>query len=872
MITMFPVLFAAALTPSARMSAARSDQAPRIDGHLDEPAWAAAPPSRDFVQRFPLEGEPPSEATTVRVLYDAHAIYIGIACDQRNTPRLDRLTRRDRIAAGDKLNRREGSLDSDQVVVTISSRRDRSSAFRFGVNSAGTLSDGLYYDDVAYDPSWDENWEAITANTATGWSVELRIPLRVLRFEAAPAQSWGFNVQRTIAHRQEVDEWANIPRQAGGYVSLLGTLEGLVDLAPPRADLELRPFVVGKIGRQDASFGPLLGATGPASWAKGWNYGGDKSFGVGASIGADARWHLTRDLTLDATFNPDFGQVEVDQLVLNLTTIETFFPEKRPFFLEGFDIFATPLSVLYTRRIGHVPATPAVGSGETLRAGVGASALPGALKLVGRLTDRTSVGLLSTVSARNTVPVSNALGNDELRLADPTTLFNVLRLRRAVGDKGGYLGLIGTATNRFEAPALYPTVNGEVACPGRTVARASASERCFRDAYVGGVDGRWRSASGDYYVSGQSVASTVAGGQPSTLRDGTNFGPGATGTGMDLTLGKDGGRRWLWSVEGTLLSRKLELNDVGYLGRANQALVEVDINRRTKEPWGPTLETASKIELRHGRNLDGLVLRDIYQVNSTVLLRNYWTVFLELQYRARYFDDREVGDGTALERAGLFGVEGSVRSDPRRNVAGRVFFMVQRLSDGWYGDLDGSLVVRPSSRVELELLPDLIYSRGEPRFMEAQGPTSGATQASTRLLFGRLEAGHIGVTGRMTYTFTPRLSLQTYAQLFLAAGRYSELSEFDRAAGTTPVVYLRDLSSSAETPTKQRDFQRAALNATLLLRWEYRLGSVLYLVYTRSQVPQVELMQGERPRIDLTLLPRAPAADVLLLKLSYWFG
>lgn len=798
----------------------------------------------------------------MRVLYDASALYIGIECDQRRTPRLDRLTRRDRTTSGDKLNRREGSLDSDQVVVTISSRRDGSSAFRFGVSSAGTLSDGLYYNDVSYDASWDENWEAVTANTPTGWSVELRIPLRVLRFEAAPLQSWGFNVQRTIAHRQEVDEWANIPRTAGGYVSRLGTLEGLADLEPPRADLELRPFTVGKVGRQDASFGPLLGATGPLSWARGTTDAAGDSFGFGTSFGVDARWHMTRDLTLDAALNPDFAQVEADQLVLNLTTIETFYPEKRPFFLEGFDIFATPFSVLYTRRIGHVPDAPALTEGDLLRAGVGASAIPGALKVVGRLTDRTSVGLLSAISARNTVPVLTGAGSEAERLADPTTLFNVLRTRRAIGGRGGYLGLIGAATNRIESPGLYPTADGAPSCPGLTSPRMSG--RCFRDAYVGGVDGRWRSGSGDFVVGGQSVVSAIAGGPPALLRDGTILGPGALGSGTNLTVAKDGGKHWVWAFEGALLTRKLELNDAGFLGRANQASGGLDVTYRTKEAWGPTLETATKLELRHARNLGGLVLRDFYQVNTTVLLRNSWTLFTELHYRAPYFDDREVGDGTALERAGLFGWEWSVRGDPRGRFAGQLFGTLQRLSNGWRADLEGGVIVRPAARVDLELIPDLAFSRGEPRFVEAED--------AGRLLFGRLEAGQVGVTARTTYTFTPRLTLQGYAQLFLAAGRYGDFSTYMRAASSTPTIRLDDLSPMGGAPSDQHDFQRAALNATVVLRWEYRLGSVLYVVYTRSQVPQVELMQGERPRLDLTLLPRAPAADVLLVKLSYRLG
>jgi hypothetical protein len=863
MVAIWVLLATVALNPTARMTAARASVAPRIDGHLDDSVWQEAPPSHEFVQRIPVEGNAPSEPTTVRVLYDAHAIYIGIDCEQTKTARIDRLTRRDRAGASDKLNRRVSASDSDQIVVTIGSRLDNSSAFRFGVNSAGTLSDGLYYDDVAFDASWDENWEAVTSSTARGWSVEMRIPLRVLRFEALARQEWGFNVQRSIAQRQEVDEWADIPLNTGGYVSRLGRLEGLVDLEPPRSDFELRPFVVGRLGRQDTTFGPLLGATGPANFAHGWTSDASHFAGVGASVGADARWHITRDLTLDATLNPDFAQVEADRLVLNLTTIETFYPEKRPFFLEGADIFATPLQVLYTRRMGHVPASYDLPLGETALTGTGPSAIPAAMKVVGRLTERTSVGLLSVVTAENAIPSRASQGSELRRLVDPTTLFNVLRVRQALGYRGAYVGLIGSATKRMESTQLYPTAaDGTFLCPGAV--KPEANSRCFRDAYVSGVDGRWRSASGNYAVSGQSLVSFLSHGRTIALPDGTSLAPNALGSGTDFKVAKDGGQHWIWEARSTLFSRKLELNDAGYLGRPNLASGSLDLAYRTRQPWGPTLETASKLELRHARNLSGLVLQDIYQLNTTILLRNAWTLFTEVQYHANRFDDREVGDGTALERAGLVGWEGSVRSDPRGVLSGQVFGVAQRLTNGWRFGFDANMLVRPTSRTDLELLPSFDYTKGESRFMEVHG--------EDQLLFGRLEAGQVGGTLRLTQTFAPRLTLQAYAQLFLAAGRYSDPTTYMRPTDSRPVVRLEDLSSTTQGPKDQHDFQRAALNASIVLRWEYQLGSVLYLVYTRSQVPQLDLLPGERPRLDLSLLPRAPAADVLLIKATYWFG
>jgi hypothetical protein len=259
-----------------------------------------------------------------------------------------------------------------------------------------------------------------------------------------------------------------------------------------------------------------------------------------------------------------------------------------------------------------------------------------------------------------------------------------------------------------------------------------------------------------------------------------------------------------------------------------------------------------------------VILFNFGQLTTRWLLRNQWRFSSLVQYRLPSFEDREVGDGTAIEHAGMFGYELTVSGDPRRVVSGELSGKVYRRTNGSWAELAGGIAARGLGRLELELLPSLSYTQGEPRFIEEQGAGS--------LLFGRLDAAQVGATLRLTWAFTPRLTLQGYSQLFLARGRYSDLSTFNRPAGTRPAIRLTDLVGTHAVPAQRPDFERAGLNASLLLRWEYRLGSTLYLVYTRSQAPDVILQPDERPTLDLRALPRAPAADVLLLKLTVWWG
>jgi hypothetical protein len=810
----------------------RVERAPVIDGRLDDEVWALAKPSSRFTQKFPDEAAEPSERTTVRVLYDDDAIYVGVDCEQLRSPIVARLTRRDR------------EIESDRIEIAIDSRGDGRTAIELGVNAAGTLSDSLLFDDTEESDEWDDVWEAKVARTDRGWSAEYRVPIRILRFRAKSELELGFQVRRYITARQEVDELSYIPRRSAGEVSHFGRLKGLRGLRPKNA-VELRPFALGRIRRRDPVEEQVAAGT-----------------DFGASAGLDLKWHPTSGLTLDVALNPDFAQVEADKVVLNLTTFETFHPEKRPFFLEGRGTFSTPLQVFYSRRIGRAPLDPALRVDPVFgerRVDVPAPApIWGASKLTGRIGDHWEIGTLSAVTGPSRVDVDLASGARVRRTIDPASSYQVLRVKRELADNA-HVGTMFTSVTRAEQAGDLPALaDGRRLCASGAV--VDAGRRCTNDAYTAGVDGRWRSAGGDYALGSQVLVTATREGPDRQLRDGTTLRSGDLGPAAHVYAAREGGSPLIADVEYKVLSKKTDYNDLGFLERQNLHSVEANLEYRSLEPWWRTLETHSRLELVERDSLRGLNLARYVQLNTQWKLDNFWTVFVEGHHRFAHFDDREVGDGTALERAGLWGVELGVDSDPRAVVSFKTFTQTQFMTNGFRFAGEGTLTLRPVSQLELELAPELLYAAGEPRFVER-------STAPGRIVFGELLAKSASATLRATYTFSPALSLQTYGQLFLASRHYSDFSE-----GSGGEIRLRDLSRIPFAPSTNPDTQDAALNVNVVLRWEYTLGSTIYLVYTRSQAPRIRLGDAEIADWALTGLSRAPAADVFLLKLSYWYG
>ncbi len=805
--------------PPASLAAVRTRASIVVDGRLDEAAWALARVTDAFTQQYPAEGALPAERTELRVLYDDRALYIGIVCFQKTAPVLARLTRRDRVVAGDR------------VTVDISSRADRLSAFHFGVNAAGVLDDGIYFDDTNFSADWDENWEGSTSVGPAGWSAEIRIPFRILRFDSAPVQRWGFEVQRYTESRHEVDLWAFRPRASAGMVSTFGTLEGLEGIRPSRP-FELRFGALLKLRHRDAQV--LAGTLGGSDdW--GW------------SLEINGKGHPTQGTTLDLTIDPDFGQVEADQVILNLSTFEVQYPEKRPFFLEGVDTFSTPRSILYTRRIGAQPADPTLAPGETLVDHVDPSRIWAAAKLVGAAGTSTNVGVLTALTGENTAEVAEPMPVTARvsRVTDPLTLWNAFRVRRLWGQ-GGDVGLLATAVNRFER---------------------GGTPRLKNDAYVAAADGHWHSPAANYLVTGQLVAAMLAEGPARSQVDGIATVPGHLSVGGTLTAAKQGGEHWLASTSQSVSGRELDYTDLGYLDRKNDYYGYADLTYRTVAPWWKTTDTSVTAAISHRQTLDGIALGDNVRLTAGGTLTNFWATSVSVYYHSAYFDDRETGDGVALERAALLGAEWWVGTDSRRLFSGSAWVQAQNIADGVQYQGNASIVVRPIARLELEFDPTALFTSGEPRFIDKD--------ATGVYHFGKLRATNAGITVRSTIGLLPTLTFQLYGQLFLATKHFSSPSF--APADTKPrselhLAQLAPLDPTMPTPA-DADTQQTVLNVNAVLRWEYRLGSVIFLVYTRSQSPTIPLTAPATPRLELDpLRGNHGSTDVIMLKASYWWG
>ncbi|HSO39573.1 MAG TPA: DUF5916 domain-containing protein [Labilithrix sp.] len=826
----------------------RTPRPPRIDGDLSDPVWALAAATTAFTQKFPVERAAPSERTTLRVLYDDDAIYIAFDVEQRTVPVVARMARRDR------------EIESDSVSIDIDSRALGKTAFEFTVTAAGVLLDGIRSNDMQdgdrYSSGWDETWDARTRIRSGGWSAELRIPLRVLRFASSSVQTWGFQARRYTSMRQETDEWSHVPRNVASEVSLYGHLEDI--RVRPRADLELRPFVLGRLRRFDRTDVTL-----------------ESGVKLGASAGLDLRWHLTPDLTLDGTMNPDFTQVEGDELFLNLSNFESFFPEKRPFFVEGAEIFESPaplffarsFQLLYTRRIGRRPGPPALRPSpafdDRLVALPEPSTILGATKLVGRLAHGWSVGAMSALTTANSVEVQEPGGVRRDRLVDPTTSYQVVRVKHDFEGGKAHVGFLGTGVVRAEKAGEYPTYAPGGGSPLRAICpggeELAPGSRCTHDAYVGSIDGLWRSADGEILLSGQAIGSVIKHGPPRTLRDGTVIADGDAGYGAQLIATREGGSGLAWNAQYQHASRKLDFNDLGYMERQNQHFYYGNFEYRTFEPLGPTLETKTWIEVAGRYDLDLVKVSRRWLTDTYVRYKNFWSSYLEINFEEPKFDDREIGNGLHFERPGRPGIVLQADTDKRKDVFFGASVFAQKIPDGENIEARLRALVRAHPQLELELTPSVSHTSGETRFA-----TFGAT--NREMIFGDLSASSFATTARLNFTITPRLALQTFGQVFLASGHYDAFRSFVSAADeTSGKIRLKNLAPTA-APATNPDFLDVSLNVNVVLRWEYSLGSVVYLVFNRSQTPANPLVLDQPAALSLGPLGRAPAVDTVLLK------
>jgi hypothetical protein len=837
--------------------ATRTPQAPAIDGNLSDPVWAQAVPITDFTQQYPDEGEKPSQKTEVRILYDDRAIYFGIRCfDTDPATIVAKLTRRDRDSF------------SDNIWLDIDTRGDHRSAWHFEVSAAGVQRDGIRTGDdpdSAIDWDWDATWDSAVRRDSQGWTAEIAIPLAQLRYEATHTPAWRMEIRRFIARRSEMDQWIFIPRLESSEMLKYGPVTGLSDL-PSLHALQIMPFVVGR-ARERSSPAVLQLPQGLDSKA---------------SAGLDARYGITPNLTLSATLLPDFGQVEADQVKLNLTTFELSYPEKRPFFLEGADLFKmfnafgvpTPAQLIYSRRIGA--ATDLfLPSGVVLMdspAATGAR-IWGAGKLAGRVGRNVNVAVLEAVTAAESATIKRPDGTQDATGVAPTTNFLVGRLRSALSDTltGG---AIFTSVLRREPVASLGVDN---LCPDGKA--RSQDGRCLHNATAAELDLKYTTADGAWLAYGSLFGSLISGGPPRTQRDGTTIGSGDAGAGWVAQVAKAAGH-WTANLQHIAYGPHLELNDAGFVRQQNVARIIFETGWREFDR-GPTRRIYASILLSGSNSFDGVPNDRVIDLQIQTDWKNVWYTELHLKRFPGIFDNRETTDGARTQRADGWGTDWIWRTDRTRPLYSELTGSVRTTWQGYSLSISESAVFRPARGFEIALAPTLDRVTGDPRWVKSstncQPRSSLNPDGSKTYCFGLQDAVAPSVTLRTILTFTPTLTLQTYAQLFLSSVLYGQLFETTKF-GPKPNIYLSDLGPSLGNPS---DFDKrdSVLNLNVVFRWEYLAGSFLYLVYTRTQAgglaPPQYNADGQPirpPVLDVGALGRGPIENVFLLKLSYYFA
>jgi hypothetical protein len=849
--------------------AARLDGGIHLDGILDEPAWAGATPITRLTQRDPDEGALPTEQTEIRLLLDGDAFYVGARLADREPSRVRAL-----------LTRRDANSESDRFTVELDSRFDRLTAFVFEVNPRGVRRDGVLEPGGTVDYSPDPVWEAGVRQDGSGWSAEIRIPLSQLRFNPG-GDTWGAQFIRFIQRRGEEDVWSFVPKTEHASVSRFGRLTGLADL-PASRHVELSPYVTGRGEYTHPGLGDPF-------------RDGSDYYTTG---GVDLRVGVGGNLALDATVNPDFGQVEVDPAIVNLSANETFFDEKRPFFLEGSSLFrfaqvnafntAGFPDVFNSRRIGRPPQRNLEDDSPAYSDAPVVSRIPGALKLTGKSAGGWSVALLDAVTQEEHGRFIDEAGVRHEVPLEPLSNYFVGRIRHESAGGNRAIGGLLTAVDRRLGDA---TLAG--------LLRSSA--------YVGGVDfNRYWANQGwvlDAFVTGSLVrgdTGAIARTQRSPAHyyqrpDAEHFGLDATRTSLAgynsvVALAKLSGR-WLGSLVVQDKSPGYETNDVGFEVYTNRRAVATDIGYATYRRGRLFRNYRADVFTTHEWDYDWNRITFDLGLAQTARLRNFWQVNLATHFYPATSDDHLTRGGPLARSPAARQVTLQIDSDSRRrHTFGLGTTYTWTTAGGHVVSLTPSLMVNPGSNLRIEVTPSLTFFREMAQYVQTEPDATAVATFGSRYVFAELRQTEVALETRVNWTFTPTLSLQFYAQPLVSANEFRDYKELRAPKTYDFAVYGRDQGTitsdgnggfvvdpdgpgaAGAFTVADQSFNFRSLRANLVLRWEYRPGAALFLVWQQSRSNQADGVGDFDLGRDFRSLRTTPADNLLAVKLSYWLG
>lgn len=831
----------------------------RIDGKLDEEFWQRAVYVDDFKQQSPFEGEDATERTKVAFAYDDNYFYVGA-----------RMYSDDPSSILANVARRDGGRSSERLIISLDTFLDRRTAYSFSISAAGVRGD--YYhpsdSDRNRDMSYNPVWVANAKIDSLGWTAEMKIPFSQLRFDDKDIQTWGLNINRWIPSKNEDAFWVMIPRNDNGWSSRFGNLEGIKDVVPKRR-IEILPYAAGN-------------AFSPAEFDRANPF--INSTNLQGQIGGDLKLGLGPNLTLDATINPDFGQVEADPAVVNLSIFEVQFDERRPFFTEGAQLFnSRGADYFYSRRIGDSP---------TLRPDAdfvdrdNFTSIIGASKLTGRLPSGLSVGALFAATAQERArtfnesddPTVNRFGSE---IIEPLTSYEVLRVQQEFGVDAPTFGAIltGVQRNNSSNPAFSDVLTDQ--------------------AYSGGADWNLRFQGGKYQISGDVGFSYVEGSEEAILRlqrrssryyqrpdaDYVSIDSSATsmsGYRASLDVSKNAGKHWLWSVDGSINSPGFELNDIGILRNTDRYRLGGRLTYRENTPGRFFNRWNMNVRANYDWNFGGIQTGARYGFGADFNTNNFWGINLGGGYRPRTLSDNLTRGGPLMGRVSEWSLDGSVRSNFGLPRFGRIGGRISRDEVGSHSwRVNGSFRVTTNGPLEWSISPRYSRQTDMRQYLQRIEGTGGTATFGNRYVFSEIERSTLSLQFRVNYSINPDLSIEVYAEPFASSGDFRNPGELTEARsydirryniiGRTAENDLLVEDQGQQFEVRDPDFVRRSFRSNVVMRWEFIPGSTLFLVWQQNRNANLDEAFLVRPD-DLSATFNQRGDTLIAIKFAYWFS
>ncbi len=833
---------------------------PDIDGWLNEEAWDAVPWEGNFQMHEPYDDRPSTQETRFKVMYDKEYLYVGIrAFDTAPDSIISRLTRRDEI-------------DGDMVAFLFDSYHDLQTGFVFLISAAGSKADFYMSEDGGReDETWDAIWWAKTQVDDQGWTAEVKIPFTQLRFDKSSGGVWGFQVAREIYRKSETDFWQPISREAPGFVHLMGEIDGLSDI-DPKKQAEIAPYVVaGSEWFEKEEENP-------------YRADGYKRY---LNAGVDAKIGITNNFTLDLTVNPDFGQVEADPSQVNLTAFETFFQEKRPFFIEGKNIFDYSLgmadrnNLFYSRRIGRRPQHyPDMAEGEYTDIPQSTSIL-GAAKISGKTKNGLSLGIMESLAARETAVIKNGLERSET--VEPMTNYFAGTINKEFNKGNTILGGMVTSTRRFIDEEQLNFLH--------------------TSAISGGINFQQYFAERSYNISLSAYGSQVKGSEEALIRtqrssvqffqrpdayhltlDSTRT--SLSGYGANLSFARTAGR-FNFGGFANFNAPGLELNDLGFLSYTDEILQVLWAGYSFNDPFSIFRRIRLNANQYNLFDFGGVHILSGFNIGGYTQFKNLWEAGFHYDIDTDMIRNTFLRGGPSMKLPGTSSASLSVETNSRKKLSFEVDGFMSKgreESSSMYG-LDLEVSYKPISNLSLSMQPELMVQKNQLQYVDQQQPSS-----QDRYIFGSIDRKTFSMSVRIDLILTPELTIQFWGQPFIASGDYDEFKYItdphaDRFADRFHIYAPGEISYDEVNEAYQvtedgsglsygfgdPDFNVKEFLSNLVFRWEYRPGSYLYLVWSQTRSgwdPWGQFNFGE----DFVDMWDIHPTNVLMLKLSYRLG